>query len=107
MSKTSHIRVAFAGMAALCLGTAAVAGEVRGSNGGEYIQGAENLPLNGKSICAYSGLNDEYYIDEKYEEDALRTQSWGTLVSEGDINPENFNDPDGMLPIAAACSPNP
>lgn len=107
MSKTSHIRVAFAGMAALCLGTAAVAGEVKGSNGGEYIKGSNAAPLNGKSICAYSGLNDEYYIDAIYDEEALRTQSWGTLVSEGHIDPQDFNDPDGMLLIAAACSPNP
>jgi hypothetical protein len=47
--------------AALGLGTGtAFAGEINGK--GEYIAGSDEAPLKGKSECAYSGLNDEYYV---------------------------------------------
>ena len=57
--------------AALGLGTGtAFAGEINGK--GEYIRGSDDAPLNGKSECAYSGLNDKYYVDG--DTSAPRTQ---------------------------------
>jgi hypothetical protein len=47
--------------------SSAVAGEVTGSG--------EDLVVNGRSICAFSGLNDEVS-----EEEPDRTQSFGTIV---------------------------
>lgn len=41
------------------------------------------------SICSFSGLNDEYYL--LGHEDETRTQSYGTLVSNGDADPHFFN----------------
>lgn len=74
--------------------TAAYAGEWKGttSPGNE-----QRTPIHenfydedkGPSICAFSGLNDEYYLEE--EEGATRTQSYGTLVANGDANPHAFN----------------
>lgn len=43
---------------------AALAGDITGKPGAsKYIAGSDDAPLNGNSACAYSGLNDEYYID--------------------------------------------
>ena len=42
-------------LAAIGVGSA-FAGEITGS--GKWIVGSESAPLNGKSECAYSGLND-------------------------------------------------
>ena len=60
--------------------SAALAGDITGK--GKYIAGSDAAPLNGKSHCAYSGLNDEYYIlgDTSYP----RTQSWGQLPKSGE-----------------------
>ena len=78
------------------LSSAAWAGEVKGSNGGEFKD------VNGRSVCAFSGLNDEYYILDDW--DAARTQSYGQLVSQGIIDPQAFNDPDVSAPIGS-CNP--
>jgi hypothetical protein len=57
--------------AVLGVGTGtAFAGEVNGN--GEYIAGSDEAPLHGKSECAYSGLNDEYYVGG--DKSAPRTQ---------------------------------
>jgi hypothetical protein len=47
--------------------TSAMAGEITGNG--------KDLPVNGKSICAYSGLNDELTDMEP-----TRTQSYGTFL---------------------------
>ena len=85
-----------AAAATALLGSAAWAGEVKGSNGGEFKD------VNGRSVCAFSGLNDEYYILDQWE--AARTQSFGQLVSEGLIDPQAFNDPDVATPTMS-CNP--
>ena len=54
----------------------ALAGDITGT--GKYIAGSDAAPLNGKSICAYSGLNDDRYIDG--DQSAPRTQSWGQIA---------------------------
>lgn len=41
------------------------------------------------SICAFSGLNDEFYLDGDTE--ATRTQSYGTLVANDEQDPHAFN----------------
>ena len=66
--------------------TTASAGEV---NPHGYIAGSNNAPLNGKSDCAYSGLNDNYVFGELPTDENgnllpdadgfIRTQSWGQL----------------------------
>ena len=54
--------------ALLVLGSGtAIAGEVTGNG--------KPLPVNGKSICAYSGLNDKITTFEP-----TRTQSYGTFL---------------------------
>jgi hypothetical protein len=48
---------------------AALAGDITGKPGeSKYIAGSDNAPLNGNSECAYSGLNDEYYILDQTSE---------------------------------------
>jgi len=56
-------------------GNTALAGEITGN--GRYIHGTEDTPLPGKSICAYSGQNDEFQLGD---ESAPRVQSWGQDV---------------------------
>jgi hypothetical protein len=65
-------------VAALGVGPA-FAGEVTGT--GQYIAGSDEAPLNGHSACAYSGLNDDYYVYG--DTSARRTQSWGEFASAG------------------------
>jgi hypothetical protein len=66
------------GVMSLTAGSA-LAGEVTGT--GQYIAGSDNAPLNGKSACAYSGLNDDYYVYG--DTSARRTQNWGEFASAG------------------------
>jgi hypothetical protein len=58
----------------------AFAGEITGS--GKWIAGSESAPLNGKSDCAYSGLNDNYVLGNPIPDadGFTRTQSWGQVV---------------------------
>ena len=58
----------------------AFAGEVTGN--GRYIAGSNAAPLNGKSECAYSGLNDNYVFGNPLPDadGFTRTQSWGQVV---------------------------
>ena len=103
MKKLLAITVACVAIGAIS--STASAGEVKGSNGGQYIKGSPTATLNGRSLCAYSGLNDEYYI--KNETTALRTQSYGQLVANGPerFNPQNYSSPDVAGPISS-CNPN-
>jgi hypothetical protein len=65
-----------------------LAGEVNPPHG--YIAGSDNAPLNGKSDCAYSGLNDNYVFGNPLPDadGFTRTQSWGQVVRQGagDVN---------------------
>lgn len=74
---TRNVGVAVSGAALLLSlsASAALGGDITGN--GKYIAGSDAAPLMGASSCAYSGLNDEYYIhgDTSYP----RTQSWGQL----------------------------
>jgi hypothetical protein len=54
----------------------AFGGEITGN--GRWIAGDPSLPLNGKSICAFSGQNDEFQLGI---EGAARVQSFGQDVS--------------------------
>jgi hypothetical protein len=58
----------------------AFAGEITGS--GKWIAGSDSAPLNGKSDCAYSGLNDNYVLGNPLpdEDGFTQTQSWGQVV---------------------------
>ena len=57
---------------------AALGGEVTGN--GKSLKNSDNR-LNGKSICAYSGLNDTYSGDPTVPDAQgfFRTQNWGQL----------------------------
>ena len=68
--------VAIAGIGA----GSAFAGEITGS--GKWIAGSESAPLNGKSECAYSGLNDNYVLGNPLPDadGFTRTQSWGQVI---------------------------
>lgn len=52
--------------------SAAFAGEITGD-------GKSLKPLSAKSICAFSGLNDEYVLGD---ESAPRVQNWGSIPKE-------------------------
>ena len=82
------------GAVALVLVTAtpALAGEVTGS--GKSLE-----PLHGRSICAYSGLNDDPAGIDPENGPPGRTQSYGQDVRNGSANPQQFNPGD-------ACNPN-
>ena len=58
----------------------ASAGEMTGS--GKWIAGSDSAPLNGKSDCAYSGLNDNYVLGNPLPDadGFTRTQSWGQVI---------------------------
>ena len=59
------------------LATAGHAGEITGN--GKSLKN-EDGSLNGKSICAFSGLNDDFSGDPTAPGDAgMRTQNWGQL----------------------------
>ena len=85
-----------------CVGAGtALAGEVTGNGDtlwtstvpcppGEGPPGAECHTLNGASICAFSGLNDEYYLGGDLS--ASRVQNWGH--DKGDTPPRFFNPGD-------------
>jgi hypothetical protein len=64
---------------------AALAGEITGT--GKTLE-----PLHAKSICAYSGLNDDPTgIDPEHNGPPGRTQSYGQDVRNGFISPQEFN----------------
>ena len=74
---------------AFLISTPAAAGEWKGTT---RVDNPQRTPIHDlfyvegrPSICAFSGLNDEYYLDGDLE--ATRTQSYGTLVANGDISP--------------------
>jgi hypothetical protein len=92
----AFVVVAFAAIG----GGSAFAGEITGS--GSWIAGSESAQLNGKSECAYSGLNDNYVLGNPVpDEDGFnRTQSWGQLdratrafLTSIGVNPGNACNP--------------
>jgi opacity protein-like surface antigen len=83
--------------------TAASAGEVNKPHG--YIAGSDKAPLQGKSDCAYSGLNDNYVFGTagpgNPDADGFgRVQNWGQVGQEG----RAFLTSIGMNP-GLACNP--
>jgi len=74
----------------------AAAGEINGH--GQWIAGSEAAPLNGKSDCAYSGLNDNYVLGNPLPDSDgfTRTQSFGQVVRQA--------GPIGGVP-GTACNP--
>jgi hypothetical protein len=83
--------------------TAASAGEVNKPHG--YIAGSDSAPLNGKSNCAFSGLNDNYVFGTagpgNPDEDGFeRNQNWGHL----DQATREFLTSIGLNP-GVACNP--
>jgi hypothetical protein len=80
----------------------AFAGEVTGK--GNYIAGSNEAPLNGKSDCAYSGLNDNYVFGtagpgNPDADGFTRTQSWGQVVIQLPVKGQGTGVPGG------ACNP--
>jgi len=68
--------------------------------GGEITGNGKSLePLHGRSICAYSGLNDDPLGSDPTNGPPGRTQSFGQDVRNGYIDPHLFNPGD-------ACNPN-
>jgi hypothetical protein len=87
--------VAAAALATVGAGSA-FAGEITGS--GKWIAGSESAPLNGKSDCAYSGVNDNYVLGNPVPDadGFTRTQSWGQVIRNA--------GPLGGVP-GSACNP--
>ena len=77
---------------ALVTATPAGAGEVTGN--GKSLE-----PLKGRSICAYSGLNDDPTgIAPELNGPPGRTQSFGQDVRLGLASPQQFNPGDACAP---------
>ena len=58
----------------------AFAGEITGN--GKWIAGSDEASLNGRSECAYSGINDNFVLgnDVPDADGFTRTQSWGQVA---------------------------
>jgi hypothetical protein len=80
-------------------GGAAFAGEITGS--GKWIAGSETAPLQGKSDCAFSGLNDNSVLGNPLPDGDgfTRSQSFGQIVRQ--------HSPDAPPPgtPGTACNP--
>lgn len=72
---------AVAAIATVSFGSTAFAGEVTGN--GRSLKQPDGT-LHGKSICAFSGLNDTYSGDPTVpdEDGFFRTQNWGSIPKE-------------------------
>lgn len=94
----SKLHLSFFAAAALAAAGPAVAGEVTGNG--------EPIDINGRSECAYSGLNDH---EPDPRDPGAHTQNYGTLVALGIVNPQ-FLDPNAEAPFVPipgfACNPN-
>ena len=78
MSRSKRTRLAVAACAAsiFCLAaSAALAGEITGN--GKSLKNPDGT-LNGRSICAFSGRQDNFAEDEGFFRHML-TQSWGQV----------------------------
>lgn len=82
--------------AAFALAAPAIAGEVTGTG--------DPIDINARSECVYSGLNDH---DGDPRDPGEHTQSYGTLVSIGWVNPQDADpNADFFQPIPGyACNP--
>jgi hypothetical protein len=81
MRTRSFLAAAFCTVVVGAVGVgSALAGEINGN--GKWIAGSESAQLNGKSECAYSGLNDNYVLGNPLPDSDgfTRTQSWGQVV---------------------------
>jgi len=80
--------------------SAGFAGEVTGN--GHYIAGSDSAPLNGKSSCAYSGLNDNYVFGNPLPDSDgfTRTQSYGQVVIQLSVKGPGTGVP------GTACNPS-
>lgn len=87
----------------LVAGLAAVAFPLQA---GEITGNGKPIDVKGRSECAYSGLNDH---DGDPRDPGAHTQSYGTLVSLGIIDPSTL-DPNADAPFVPipgfACNPN-
>ena len=94
----NRIHFSIMAVAALAVGSQASAGEITGNG--------TLLDVNGRSECAFSGLNDH---DGDPRDPGAKTQNYGTQVSLGIINPQ-FLDPNADAPFVPipgfACNPN-
>lgn len=73
---------------------------------GEITGNGKPIDINGRSECAFSGLND---LDGDPRDPGAHTQNYGTLVSLGILDPQNL-DPNADAPFVPipgfACNPN-
>ncbi len=98
--KRSLMVAVLAALMVIAMGaSAAFAGEITGN--GKSLKNDDGT-LNGRSICAFSGLNDTYTGDPNVpdEDGFTRTQSWGQLSKEV----RDFLTTIGLHP-GSACNP--
>ncbi|WP_310466931.1 hypothetical protein [Sphingomonas sp.] len=102
MNRTTRICAAAIGLAGMFAATGAQGGEITGTG--------EVFDVNGRSDCAYSGLNDTPGGDPPRDPGG-RVQSYGYLVGQwGFINPQDADptsdDPRLQRVPGYACNPN-
>jgi hypothetical protein len=100
MRVTSRVAVAVCAAAIGAFGAgAAFAGESTGN--GRYINGSDEAPLHGKSLCAFSGQNPEGLLDPTDPNfEPGRVQNWGHI----DPDTRAFLTSIGLNP-GVACNP--
>lgn len=93
----SSLRILILAAGACAVAAPAIAGEITGNG--------KSLEINARSECVYSGLNDH---DGDPRDPGEHTQSYGTLVSIGWVNPQDADpNADFFQPIPGyACNPN-
>lgn len=73
---------------------------------GEVTGNGKPIDINGRSECAYSGLNDH---EPDPRDPGAHTQNYGTLVMLGIVEPQ-YLDPNADAPFVPipgfACNPN-
>ena len=88
-------KLVLGGLAAVVLSTPALAGEINGK--GEF------LDMNGRSSCAFSGLNDTPDGDAATSDPGGRVQSYGFFLSQTWL--AEFLDPQANDPREPSLSP--
>ncbi len=92
------LAVASCAVAVVAVGAgSAFAGEITGN--GKWIAGSPDAPLHGKSICSFSGQNDNWQLGNPVPDadGFTRTQSWGQVA-------RHANGALGGVP-GTACNP--
>lgn len=92
-------------IAAVASATPAIAGEIKGPPPTANYT-AEELDINSRSICAFSGLNDSPLGDPNVGDPGGTTQSFGSFFGSSGYPVSDLNPTTDYLSPGYACNPN-